>query len=63
MIRYTSKTVSYAKELTSVYICYSQGNGFSTPLFIFYILYTKVTCSSGYSHTSEGSVLVIIICC
>ena len=31
-IRSTSRTVSYAKELTSVYICYSQGNGFNTPL-------------------------------
>ena len=32
LFRYTSKTVSYAKELTSVYICYSEGNGFNTPL-------------------------------
>ena len=32
IIRSTSRTVSYAKELTSVYICYTQGNGFSTPL-------------------------------
>ena len=32
MIRYTPRTVSYAKELTSVPICISQGNGFSTPL-------------------------------
>ena len=27
---YTSGTVSYAKELTSVSICYSQGNDFNT---------------------------------
>ena len=47
MIRYTPRTVSYAKELTSVYICYSQGNGFDTPLSIFYILYTL--CSSVFS--------------
>ena len=40
LIRYTFKIVSYAKELTSVYICYSQGNGFNT---IFYTLYTKVS--------------------
>ena len=45
LIRYTSRTVSYAKELTSVYICYSQGNGLNTPLSIFYILYTKGGCS------------------
>ena len=36
---YTSGTVSYAKELTSVSICYSQGKGFyTTPLSIFYAL-------------------------
>ena len=29
---YTSRTVSYGKELTSVSICYSQGNGFDTPV-------------------------------
>ena len=40
VIRYTPRTVSYAKELTSVYICYSQRNGFKTPLSMFYILYT-----------------------
>ena len=44
MIRYTPRTVSYAKELTSVYICYSQGNGFNTRLSMFYILHTL--CSS-----------------
>ena len=32
MFGYTSKTVSYAKELTSVSICYSQGNGFNSLL-------------------------------
>ena len=29
---YASKTVLYAKELTSVSMCYSQGNGFYTPV-------------------------------
>ena len=48
MIRYTPGTVSYAKELTSVYICYSQGNGFNTPLSKFYILYTL--CSSVFNY-------------
>ena len=43
MIRYTSRTVSCAKQLTSVYVCYSQGNGFNNPLSIFYIHYTKVS--------------------
>ena len=45
VIRYTSnRTVSYAKELTSLYICYySQGNGLNTPLSIFYILYAQVS--------------------
>ena len=28
----TSRTVLYARELTSVYICYSQGGGFNIPL-------------------------------
>ena len=57
MIRYTSTTVSYAKELTSVYICYSQRNGFNIPLAIFYILYTKVSCSfgCGLSRPTSGS--------
>ena len=32
LIRYTPRTVSYAKELASVSICYSRGNGFNTPL-------------------------------
>ena len=32
VIRYTSRTVSYAKELTSVSICYSQGTGFNISL-------------------------------
>ena len=36
---YTSRTVSYAKELISVPICYSQGNDFYTPLSIFYTLF------------------------
>ena len=35
-------TALYEEELTSVYICYSQGNGFNTLLSIFYILYTQV---------------------
>ena len=39
MIRYTSRTVPYVEQLTSVYICYSQGNGSNTPLSIFYIPY------------------------
>ena len=30
MIEYASITVSYAWELTSVYMCYSQGDGFNT---------------------------------
>ena len=38
---YNSETVSHAEELTSVHICYSQGNGFYTPLSIFYILHTQ----------------------
>ena len=38
---YTSGTVSHAKVLTSVYMCYSQGNGFNTLLSIFYILHTQ----------------------
>ena len=32
MFGYTSKTVSYAEELTLVSIYYSQGNGFNNPL-------------------------------
>ena len=32
VLGYASRTVSYAKELTSVSICYSQENGFHTPL-------------------------------
>ena len=32
MFGYTSRTVLYTKELTSVSICYSQGNGFNTAL-------------------------------
>ena len=43
VIRFTSKTVSYAEVLTSIYICYSQGIGFNTPLSIFCILYTRAS--------------------
>ena len=43
MFGFTSRTVLYAKELTSVSICYSQGNGFNTPLSIFYT--QSVSCS------------------
>ena len=32
VVRCTSRTVTYAKKLSSVYICYSQRNGFNTPL-------------------------------
>ena len=32
MIEYASITVSYAWELTSVSMCYSQGDGFNTSL-------------------------------
>ena len=32
MFVYAPKTVSYAKELTSESICYSQRDGFNTPL-------------------------------
>ena len=32
MFEYISRTVSYAEELISVSICYSQRNGFKTPL-------------------------------
>ena len=32
LIEYVAMTVSYARELTSVYICYSQGDGFNTSL-------------------------------
>ena len=40
----TSRTVSYAKELTSVYICYPQGDGFDTPLSrLSYALYAHVS--------------------
>ena len=28
----TSRTVSYARELTSVYMCYSEGDGVNTSL-------------------------------
>ena len=52
LTRYTPRTFSYANELASVYIFYSQGNGFTNPLSIFYILYTL--CSYGY-----GSVIVV----
>ena len=42
MFEYTSETVSYAEELTSVPICYSQGDGFNTTLSrLFYILHTQ----------------------
>ena len=27
-----SRTVTCTRELTSIYVCYSSGNGFSTPL-------------------------------
>ena len=52
MIRYIPRTVSYTKELTSVYIYYSQGNGFETPLSILYILYTLF---------SYRSVMVVVL--
>ena len=45
MFGYTSGTVSYAEELTSVSICYSQDNGFYTPLSIFYTLFRLLLCS------------------
>ena len=32
MFEYASKTVLYAKELTSLSMCYSQRNGFNIPL-------------------------------
>ena len=35
MIEYAPITVSYAWELTSVSMCYSQGDGFNTSLFRF----------------------------
>ena len=31
-VRCTYRTVTYAKKLIPVYICYSQGNGFNAPL-------------------------------
>ena len=52
---YASRTVSYAKELTSVPICYSRGNGFNTPLsrLLHIVLCTQVRrCQS----------LVVVVC-
>ena len=41
MLKYTSKSISYAKELTSVPTCSSQGDGFNTPCLDYcLILYT-----------------------
>ena len=39
MIEYDSITISYAKELTSVSLCYSQGDEFNTPLLRLFQLY------------------------
>ena len=39
MIEYAPMTVPYAKELTSVSMCYSQGGGFNTSLFRLFQLY------------------------
>ena len=38
-VRCTSRTVTDAKELISVYICYSQGNGFNNPMSGFIVHY------------------------
>ena len=39
MFGYAPKNVSYAWELTSVYMCYSQGDGFNTSLSrLFYLI-------------------------
>ena len=69
MFEYTSRTVSYAKELTSVHICYSQGNGFYTPLSIFYILYTQsvlvlyvMFSVPWYVHVLPRTTLIEIMC-
>ena len=52
MFEYTFRTVSYAKELTSVYICYSQGNGLNTPL-------SKLVRTT--VHTQVSSVLCSVV--
>ena len=44
MIEYAPITVSYAWELTSVSMCYSQGDGFNTSLFRLLQLY----CARGW---------------
>ena len=52
---HTSRTISYAKELTSVVsICYSQGNGFDTPL-------SRLLRNSVHANElfRDGSVLVL----
>ena len=43
MFGYDSITVSYARELISVSMCYSQGDGFSASLSS-YVLYPRVAC-------------------
>ena len=52
MIEYDSITVPYAWELTSVYMCYSQGEGFNIALFKILYLY----CTHG--HLVLGSWLL-----
>ena len=53
VFRYTSRTVSYAKELTSVPMCYSQGNGINTPLSR--LLYCSV-------HANQMASLIVVVC-
>ena len=50
MIEYDPVTVSYAWELTSVSMCYSQGDGFNTSLF-------KIS----YLNCTHGHLVVAVV--
>ena len=56
MFEYASKTVSYAKELTSVSLCYSQKNGFHTPL-------SRLLLNSVHAVSCLVTVVCSLVCC
>ena len=59
MIEYDSITVPYAWELTSVYMCYSQGEGFNIALFKILYLY----CTHGHLVLTWFLVVVSVYKC
>ena len=53
VFEYASGTVSYAKELTSVSVCYSQGDGFNILSRLFYILQSVAVIFLLFKEKSE----------